>query len=224
MSKLLIAVLCALPVSASTITYDLGPLSVQSQNCIYACPPVVFSLPQFDTSQGSLEAVDFTFTDVIEAYQGINDMAAPLGEYTATFTISDTSALLGLDDSSETTQSGWTYYSPRNISAGGSWQVYNLATSGSAPDVTPFEGTGSLQIAITPLVSATSDNPFVQAGILEMWHHISLDVTYIDPPAAVPEPRIMPVVLLIMLFLLVLTRRSANSPGLPRSTHSQRSS
>lgn len=184
-----IALLVTLPLSADTITvtYNLGTSSL-SQACgsEQSCSPIVFNLPQF-SGPGTLTAVEWSLTDDVQYYGGINDMyQTPGSPWSATFVVGDSSTILGLDATTGYSESGVVWGYGTQISMGGWWTSDLIAASGSAADLTPFLGDGSLQLAITPFANTTASGA-AYAGILEMRDSISLSVTYVDP--VVPEPR-----------------------------------
>ena len=197
----IIALLAALPLSADiiTVTYNFTPVTL-SQNCgtLAGCAPIVFDLPQF-SGPGTLTAVDWSMTDDVQYYGGINDMYQPTGSpWSATFLVGDESSLLGLDATSGYSESGVVYGNGTQISMGGWWTNTLISASGSASDLTPFLGSGDLQLAITPFAS-TSSSGAAFAGITEMRDIISLSVTYVDP---VPEPRWLALVAIAILATL----------------------
>jgi hypothetical protein len=189
MKTTLLALLIVSPLTAdiTTITYDFTATAQQYCGSQAACAPLVFELPQFNNPQGTLTAVDWTLTDSIQYFGGINDMyETPGTPWTATFAAGDYSALLGLDQSTGYSESGIVYGNGTQISMGG-WLTYGMVSaSGAAPDIAPFVGDGTLQLAITPFANTSATGAY--AGIIQMQDSINLAVTYVDP-SPVPEPR-----------------------------------
>ena len=172
------------------------------------CSPFNISVPQFDPSLGTLTSITWTFTDSQQYYGGMNDMYDPLiGDPTTwTTTEGDESAQLGLDASDSQFNSTVTC-GCRQISMGGFWNMDNIQASGTVPDDNPFIGTGTLNIPITPFVSATfprSSKGWVDAAILSTEDGATLTVT---ETYTTPEPS-GSIAVLAVAFLALLSLKA----------------
>jgi hypothetical protein len=201
--------------------------TVQDDCGFPGCSPFSISIPQFDPSLGTLTSIAWTFTDGQQYYGGINDIGDPLigDPFTWTTTEGDASSVLGLDVSNSQFNEGVNICGCNQISMGGWWSEDSLDATGVVPDDSPFIGTGTLNIPITPFVSAsfpTSSNGEVEAGILFTEDSASLTVTEtytaLDPTAdPVPEPK-GSIVALAPAFLLLVqldARRRSGNAGPP---------
>lgn len=194
-----------------TVTYNLGP-SALNQECgsQQTCAPILFDLPQF-SGPGDLTEVDWSITDHVQYYGGINDMYQAVGSlWTASFSVGDQSAVLGLDASTGYSESGVVYGNGTQISMGGWWTYGTVKASGSALDLTPFLGDRTLQLAVTPFATARGTGA-ANAGITQMRDTVSLQVTYVDP-SPVPEPRWIACAIAALMGAAVYLKRRRRSP------------
>lgn len=205
----------ALYADTTTVTYTLAAsnTALSCGDIGGTCGSLDFSVPQFNSTGGTLTAVNWTFSDFMQYYGGINDMYDPLvgDPYTYTTTEGDTSAVLGLDASTSQFNSGVIEDDfGQQISMGGQWQNTTIQASGSALDLSAFTGDGNVLIDVVPFLEAsfpTSSNGAVEAGFSGLRDYATLTITYVDPPCATPEPAMLPLVAgLLGLGLAIMTR------------------
>ena len=207
MRTLLFCLLAVAPMAAATITQTI-PFSVtdEAQACGSGipCAPLLVDIPQWNPATGTLKEVDWTFLDTPRYRYGYNDMYEQPGlPFVLTYTVGDTSAVLGLG-------ADWKWQvatvttGTHQFSGGGIWSEYTVSATGTAPDLTPFIGTGVLEIAITPFALAqTSDFNLARPSIYPMHDNITGILTYVDDPLSpVPEPRWVVVLLILAAFML----------------------
>jgi len=158
--------------------------------CFYGCAPLDFTFPQLDPNLGTIAAVTWTFTAGETYYGGFNDEGAAPGEsFTYTTTEGYQSALLGLN-ASDTQDILGTTCGCRQISLGGFWNSAAVSASGTAPDSSPFSGTGTVDVTVQPFLDASFpvvDGPdSVYAALISEGSSATLTLTYED--TTVPEP------------------------------------
>ena len=194
------------------------------------CSPFDISIPQFDPSLGTLTSVAWSFTDYQQFYGGYNDLSDPIpgDQFTWSTTEGDESNLLGLTASNSQVNSGEAC-GCRQISMGGWWSEDSLDATGVVPDDSPFIGIGTLNIPITPFVSAsfptTESGAWVVAGILfiedsatltltETYTAAAADPTFgADVIASTPEPRYGAFLLAISGLIVRLISRFRSAPA-----------
>jgi hypothetical protein len=214
----LVIFLSAAAFARADVTYNVL-VGTPWQDC-YVTPCSAFNvpIPQFDPSQGTLLSVSWTFLDSQTYEGGYNDEQTTPGQsFSWTTTEGDVSALLGLDASNTQNNSAITCacwlasLQPPNV---------NLITaSGTVPDDSPFIGTGTVEIPVTPFIStslpvADSLGEYIYGDIGPVMDGVNLTVTYVtatDPLALieVPEPRwtAIPAAALLLVSLRVFKTR-----------------
>ena len=199
-----------------TTTTAYGP--VTSDECIdgvFDCDPLIFSIPQ----QQDLTSVSWTIQDSLYYEYGFyNDDSVQGVLVSFTFTEGISSPDLGPDSSISENDSFVNYGNGCDDALTCVLDNYGLIdTSGTVPDVTPFEGSGTLALALTPYAQSTPFGPFGEDGsytgvsgsfdFLQETMTLTLTETSTDPDP-VPEPVLGFLAPAALLFAAVTANRA----------------
>src|SRR5579883_785546 len=180
----------AVPCAASTITYDIQenlPLTSLAFPASFSIP-----VPEFN---GSLPSMDWSLNATFWVHEGINDMYMTPGiPYTASLELGIASDPLGLSNQTGYSFSGVTT-GLHEISMGGGAGIDSVSLSGTAPDPSVFEGTGTFAIPLVLSNQSWATNGVV-AAITTVYGSVDLQLNY-DPVDPVPEPRWLALTLLV---------------------------
>jgi len=216
--------MCVLPIAcglvfADSITvedqffYDLG-----SNGTCFPGPCIdtfdVYLIPQFNPSLGTLQSVDYTFTDTQNAVWGFNDITLPPGlpfSFTMDSTLqsedfpfigfssskTDVGITSGQHDISFTEINSTTTY----IATGEFNSGLNGFIGTSFLSFGQFQSTAGPSNGIVPL-----DNNVVYIGMHDVTDYATVQLTYNYTPA-VPEPRGYSVLITLLLIAVVARHR-----------------
>lgn len=182
----------------------------------WTCSPFTITVPQFNPALGSLDAVAWLISDEIHFQWGINDMMAQTLPAPYDFALAEgvSSDVLGLNASNTQERSGSLGWYGNSYDA--VMDETYLTASGFALDSSPFIGSGSINVAIQPLLS---DQNFATLAAFPMllgeWDQFTLAVVYDAPASAIPEPAELwaPIVFLLLVGVLGIKQQSKRWTG-----------
>lgn len=215
----LLSLLLPFSIVADSVTYTYTATASNTTTCggyLPDCAPLEFDIPQFDPSLGTIDSINWQFSD--DQGYGINIVDwglefAPEIPLSWQTTEGDSSAQLGMDVSVTQNQSC--------ICRGDWWlpSENSLLASGAIGDLTPYIGTGTIAIFVDPWTSQTDaggESAGIYTSVLDDYDDATLTVSYVDAPLVEsPEPRWTAALLVFVIGLIwrVLRRNRALLSG-----------
>lgn len=198
---LVLAVAFASLANADSITVD--PVSQDGGGLVTGFPAtysnqILLVIPQFNPSLGTLQSIDYSFTDNQQLSWGLNDEGLPAGiPFQITFTgavtsVADTysqfSVSLPIDSAYTSVIEGTTNGQGQNISGVDYLYFSDVMTASGTTYSDSFIGTGFVGVAFNASAFAQGNYPvFATLTGYSNSDDIALDLTYNYTP--VPEPR-----------------------------------